>query len=81
MKQYLNFKSFLFDCFDATSGCRVLIYLGFSRSSGKHDSTLLQSTDLFKIIVGGEMIPNVVQQLEDIEIPLFCVTEPSRCEY
>ena len=46
-----------------------------------HDSTLLQSTDLFKIIVGGEMIPNVVQQLEDIEIPLFCVTEPSRCEY
>ena len=46
-----------------------------------HDSTLLQSTDLCKIIVGGEMIHNVVQQLEYIEIPLFCVTEPSRCEY
>ena len=35
MKQYLNFKSFLFDCFDATSGCKVLIHLGFSRSSSK----------------------------------------------
>ena len=34
-----------------------------------HDSTLLQSTDLRKIIAGGEMIPNAVQQVEDIEIP------------
>ena len=34
-----------------------------------HDSTLLQSTDLRKKIVGGEMIPNVVQQVEDVEIP------------
>ena len=33
-----------------------------------HDSILLQSTDLWEIIVGGDMIPNVVQQLEDIEI-------------
>ena len=32
---------------------------------------ILQSTDLWKRIVGGEMIPNVFQQVEDIEIPLL----------
>ena len=34
-----------------------------------HDSTLLQSTDLWKRIVRGEMILNIVQQVEDVEIP------------
>ena len=33
-----------------------------------HDSALLKSIDLWKIIVGGEIIPDVVQQLEDIYI-------------
>ena len=33
-----------------------------------HDSTLLHSNDLWKIIVGGEMNLNVVQQVEDIEV-------------
>ena len=32
-----------------------------------HDSTLLQSTDLWKRILGGEMSTNVVQQAEDVE--------------
>ena len=32
----LCFKRFLFDCFDGTSGCRLLIRLGCSRSSRKH---------------------------------------------
>ena len=32
-----------------------------------HASALLQSTDLWKITARGEMIPNVVQQVEDIE--------------
>ena len=36
------------------------------KASRELDS-LLQSTDLWKEIVGGEMIPNVVQQLEDVE--------------
>ena len=28
------------------------------------------------------MIPKVVQQVEDVEAPpIFCVTEPSRCEH
>ena len=34
-----------------------------------HDSTQLQSTDLWKRIVGGEMISDVVQQVENVEIP------------
>ena len=36
-----------------------------------HDSTLLQSNDLLKRIVGVEMIPNVVQQVEDVELLPF----------
>ena len=32
-----------------------------------HDSTLLQSTDLWKRILGGEMSTIVVQQAEDVE--------------
>ena len=36
---------------------------------------ILQSTDLWKRIVGGEMIPNVFQQVEDIEIPPLILGE------
>ena len=36
-----------------------------------HYSTLLQSNDLLKRIVGVEMIPNVVQQVEDVELLPF----------
>ena len=34
-----------------------------------HDSTLLQSTDLWKKIVDRKVIPNVAQQVENVEIP------------
>ena len=34
-----------------------------------HNFTLLRSTDLWKRIVGGGMIPNVVQKVEDVKIP------------
>ena len=40
-----------------------------------HDSTLFQSTDLWKKIVGGKMIPNLLQQVEDIEIPLLILDD------
>ena len=36
---------------------------------------ILQSTDLWKRIVGGEMIPNVFQQVEGIEIPPLILGE------
>ena len=36
---------------------------------------MLQSTDLWKIIVRGGMIPNVVQEVEDIEIPPLILGE------
>ena len=67
MKQYLNFKGFysvaLMSLVDAEYW---FIWASAGAPVHKHDSTLLQSTDLWKIMFGGEMIPNVVQQLEDI---------------
>ena len=45
------------------------IWVSVGAPVNTHGSTLLQSTDLWKIIVGREMIPNVVQQVEDNEIP------------
>ena len=61
MKQYLNFKVFhlvvLMSLVDAESW---FIWDSVGAPVNTHDSTLLQSTDPWKIIVGGEMIPNVV---------------------
>ena len=70
MKQYFTFKGFysivLIALMDADY--RFIWALeGAPRHTG--DSTLLQSTNFWKEIVGGEMIPNVVQQVEDVEIP------------
>ena len=67
MKQYLNFKGFysvaLMSLVDAEYS---FIWASVGAPVNKHDSTLLQSTDLWKIMFGRKMIPNVVQQLEDI---------------
>ena len=76
MKQYLNVKGFysivLMSLVDAECW---FIWASVGAPVKTHDSTLLQSTDLWKIIVGREMIPNVVQQLEDIEIPPLILGE------
>ena len=45
------------------------IWVSVGAPGNTHDSTLLQSTNLLKRIFGVEMIPNVVQQVEDVEIP------------
>ena len=34
-----------------------------------HDSTLMQSTELWDRIVAGNVIPNIVQQIENVDIP------------
>ena len=36
-----------------------------------NDFALLQSTNFWTRIVGGKIIPNVVQQVEDVKIPPF----------
>ena len=70
MKQYFNFKGFysivLMVLVDAE---HRLIWASLGAPGNTHDSTLLQSTDLWKRIVGEEMIPSEVQQVEDVEIP------------
>ena len=45
------------------------IWASVGALGNKHNSTLLRSTDLWKRIVGGGMIPNVVQKVEDVKIP------------
>ena len=80
MKQYFNFKGFYSIVLMAlVDGEYRFIWASVGAPGNTYDSTLLQSTDVWKKIVGGEMIPNVVQQVENIEIPplilgdrLFC---------
>ena len=45
------------------------IWASVGAPGNTHDSTLLQSTDLWRKIVEGDFIPNVAQKIEDIEIP------------
>ena len=80
MKQYFNFKGFYSIVLMAlVDGEYRFIQASVGAPGNTYDSTLLQSTDVWKKIVGGEMIPNVVQQVENTEIPplilgdkLFC---------
>ena len=34
-----------------------------------HDSTLMQSTELWDRIVAGNVTPNIIQQIENVDIP------------
>ena len=45
------------------------IWASVGAPGNTHDSTLLQSTDLWRKIVEGDFIPNVPQKIEDVEIP------------
>ena len=83
MKQYLNCKGFysivLMLLVDAEYW---FIWASVGAPVKTYDSALLQSTDLWKITAGGEMIPNAVQQVENTEIPpLIWVTELSHFEH
>ena len=70
MKQYFSFKGFYSIVLMALMGAEYrFIRASVGAPGSTHNSTLLQSTDFWKRIVGGEMIPNVVQQVEDDEIP------------
>ena len=50
-------------------GDYLIIWVSVGAPGNTHDSTLLKSTDLWKKVVAGEMIPNRVQQVEDLERP------------
>ena len=62
MKQYFNFKDFYLIILMALVDTEYrFIWDSVGAPENTHDSTLLQSNDLWKRMVGGEMIPNVVQ--------------------
>ena len=61
MKQYFNFKGFYSIVLIALVDAEYrFICASVGAPGNTHDSTLLQSTELWKRIIGGEMIPNVV---------------------
>ena len=69
MEQYFNFKGFHLIVLMALVDAEYLFsWASVGAPGNTHDSVLLQSTDLWKRIVGGEMIPSVVQQVEGVEI-------------
>ena len=80
MKEDLNGRSFysivLMSLVDAEYS---FIWASVGVPVNTHDSTPLQSTDPWKIIVGREVIPNSRKILK--YHPLFWVTEPSYCEH
>ena len=60
IKQYYNFEGFSSTVLMALVNAEYrFIWASVGARGNKHDSTLLQSTDLWKRIVGGEMIPNL----------------------
>ena len=78
MKQYLDFKGFYSIVLMTLVDAEYRFIWALAGAPGNtHDSTLLQSTDLWKRIVAGEMILNDVQQVEDIEIPLLILGDGS----
>ena len=70
MKQYFNFKGFYSIVLMALVDAEYrFIWASVGAPGNTHDSTLLQSTDLWRKIVEGDFIPNVAQKIEDVEIP------------
>ena len=70
MKQYFNFKGFYSIVLMALVDAKYrFIWASAGAPGNTHDSTLLQSTDLWREIVSGEKIPNVMQLIDDVEIP------------
>lgn len=70
MKQYFNFKGFYSIVLMALVDAEYrFIWASVGAPGNTHDSTLLQSTDLWKKIVEGDFIPNVAQKMDNVEIP------------
>ena len=70
MKQYFNFKGFYSIVLMALVDAEYrFIWASVGAPGNTNDSTILQSTDLWRKIAGGDFIPNVAQKIEDVEIP------------
>ena len=70
MKQYFNFKGFYFIVLMALVDAEYrFIWSSVGDPGNTHDSTLMQSTEPWDRIVAGNVIPNIVQQIENVDIP------------
>lgn len=70
MKQYFNFKGFYSIVLMALVDAKYrFIWASVGAPGNTHDSTLIQSTKLWSEIVAGKIIPNLVQEVESVEIP------------
>ena len=70
MKQYFNFKGFYSIVLTALVEAEYrFIWASVGVPGNTHDSTLMQSTELWDRIVAGNIIPNIVQQIENVDIP------------
>ncbi|XP_057294674.1 uncharacterized protein LOC130623211 [Hydractinia symbiolongicarpus] len=66
MKQYFNFKGFYSIVLMALVDAEYrFIWASVGAPGNTHDSTLMQSTELWDRIVAGKVIPNIVQQVEN----------------
>ena len=70
MKQYFNFKGFYSIVLMALVDAEYrFIWASVGAPGNTHDSTLFQSTELWGRIVDGNAIPNIVQKVNDVDIP------------
>ena len=70
MKQYFNFKGFYSIVLMALVDAEYrFIWASVGTPGNTHDSTLMQSTELWDRIVAGNVIPNIVQQIDNVDIP------------
>ena len=70
MKQYFSFKGFYSVILMVLADAEYrFIWASVGAPGNTNDSTLLQSTDLWRKIIEGDFIPNVAQKIEDVEIP------------
>ena len=75
MKQHFDYKGFYSIVLMAlVDGKYRFIWASVGAPGNTHDSTLIQSTELWNNIVDGKVIPNFVQEVEGVEIPplLLC---------
>ena len=69
-KQYFNFKGFYSIVLIALVDAQYrFIWASVGAPGNTHDSTLFQSTRLWKQISDGDIVPNLVHQVKDVEVP------------
>ena len=76
MKQYFSFKGFYSIILMVLADAEYrFIWASVGAPGNTNDSTLLQSTDLWRKIIEGDFIPNVAQKIEDVDIPPLILGE------